>query len=180
MSTEYKVLRLSTKHLQSTSQYSVIRLRTRHFPVTYTASRPACTSSGVSSLSMSNHSFLNSMRVALPGGHVGRQGDGRVAQGDLRMAMRQILRRAVADAPRPMLQFLGVAAFGRQGAQRADGRRLGIARLVDLQRGERLLPSFPSLARPSSCSSVSWVLKSMASFSVSSTSVPSVPKTVSP
>ena len=65
--------------------------------------RPASglTPSGVSSLSMSNHSFLKSIRVPLPGGHVGRQrrsprrpgppwgGNGAVLRSGLRMHQAQ-------------------------------------------------------------------------------------------
>ena len=74
------------------------------------ASTSGLTPSGVSSLSDVEPLFLELDPLAFAGGHVGRQRDHRVAHRHLGMAAGLILRGRVADAPGPVLQFLGVAA----------------------------------------------------------------------
>ncbi len=85
------------------------------------------TPSGVSSLWMSNHSFLNSIRPPWsPCCRAARlvvRRDHGVGQGDFRTAAGLVMGIGVADAPRPMLQLLGVAAAHRRRRRRSWPKR---------------------------------------------------------
>ncbi len=75
-------------------------------------------------VSGSNHASWNSIRRPLAGGHVGRQGDHRVAHRHRGMAAGAVFRGRVADAPGPVLQLLDVAAADAAGGTRTAGLRL--------------------------------------------------------